>query len=70
MVATDPLSTLKVLSSRREAAAILGVSERQLDQWIADGAITPTRFGRLVKVHRDELLRVAREGIPAAGGTR
>jgi excisionase family DNA binding protein len=55
--------TPKILSSRREAAVYLGVSDRQLDQWIADGKIIPTRLGRLVKVHRDELERVAREGI-------
>lgn len=53
----------KVLNTRRESAEFLGVSERQLDQWIRDGKIEPKRFGRLVKVHRDELERIAREGI-------
>lgn len=62
MTTEDPV-TLPVLSTRREAAAFLGVSERQLDAWIAAGAIRATRLGRLVKVHRDELERVAREGI-------
>ncbi len=54
---------LPTLSSRRDAAAFLGVSERQLDAWISTGAIRATRLGRLVKVHRDELERIAREGI-------
>lgn len=54
---------LKTLNTRREAAEFLGVSERQLDDWIKSEAITATRFGRLVRVHRDELERVAREGI-------
>lgn len=57
------LAELKTLSSRREAAEFLGVSERQLDQWIRDERIQATRLGRLVRVHRDELERVAREGV-------
>jgi excisionase family DNA binding protein len=60
---TEAPATLQVLSTRREAAAFLGVSERQLDAWIATGAIRATRLGRLVKIHRDELERIAREGI-------
>jgi excisionase family DNA binding protein len=57
------IETLKVLNSRREAADYLGVSDRQVDKWIRSGKIVGTRLGRLVKVHRDELERVVREGI-------
>lgn len=52
-----------LLFTRDEAAKFLGVSTRQLDHWIRDGKVEPTRLGRLVKVNRDELYRVAREGI-------
>lgn len=55
---------LRTLNRRRQAAEFLGVSERQLDEWIKLGQIEPTRFGRLVRIHRDELERVAREGLP------
>lgn len=53
----------RVLNSRDQAANFLGVSVRQIDTWIKQGAIQPTRLGRLVKIHHDELQRVASEGI-------
>lgn len=57
------IAELKVLNTRRESAEFLGVSERQLDEWLKQGLIQATRLGRLVRVHRDELMRVASEGI-------
>ncbi|MEO1496630.1 MAG: helix-turn-helix domain-containing protein [Planctomycetota bacterium] len=59
----------RILYTRRDAADFLGVSERQLDTWLKRGAIQPTRLGRLVRVHRTELERVAAEGIDPAGAT-
>lgn len=55
----------RVLNSRDQAAKFLGVSVRQIDTWIKAGAIQPTRLGRLVKIHQDELHRIASEGIAA-----
>lgn len=48
--------------TRQQAADALQIGVRTLDQMIADGAIEPTRFGRRVLIHRDELNRLAREG--------
>lgn len=52
------------LLTYREAAKFLGVSERQLYQWEKAGLVKATRLGKLVKYHRDELERIAREGVP------
>lgn len=53
----------RVLFGRDDAARHLGCSVRMLDLWISQGKIATTRLGRLVRVHRDELERIAREGI-------
>jgi excisionase family DNA binding protein len=55
----------RTIFTRQQAAEFFSVSARTLDQWAADGKITPVRFGHSVRYHRDELERVAREGIPA-----
>lgn len=60
-IATAPLP--KRLLTYREAAQVLGVSERSIYAWISSGAVTPTRIGRLVRLHVDEVERIAREGV-------
>lgn len=63
-----PVSTIvpeKLLHTREEVAKILGVSVRGVDSWIRDGLLATVPLGRLVRIHRDELERVAREGIRA-----
>lgn len=62
-MSSQPIDAQRHLLFRREAAAMLGVSMRTLDQWIADGKIQPTRLGRLVKIHRNEVDRIVREGV-------
>lgn len=57
--------SLAEVFGKREAAQYLDVSERQLDRWIRGGKIAATKLGRLVRIRREELERVAREGIPA-----
>lgn len=55
---------LRDLSTTNEAANYLQVSTRQLGDWARGGHIRVTRLGkRLVRFHRNELERVAREGI-------
>ena len=48
-----------ILVSRKDGAAILGVSIRTLDYAIARGLIRPRRIGRRVMLPRTELLRFA-----------
>lgn len=47
--------------SMREAAAALGICERSVWQAIKDGKLKAARFGRSVRIHRDELERFVRE---------
>ena len=40
-----PLVVLtKLAYPRKEAAALLSISPRKLDEWVADGLITPSRL--------------------------
>lgn len=57
----------RALYDRQQAAEFFSISTRTLDQWEREGLIKATRFGRLVRYHRDELERVASEGLPEAG---
>jgi excisionase family DNA binding protein len=46
-----------------DAARDLAVSERHVRQLIAAGRITVVRIGAAVRIRRDELDRLAREGV-------
>lgn len=52
------------LLTSREAAKFLRVSQAQLARWDRAGLVKATRLGRLVKYHREELERIARDGFP------
>lgn len=52
----------KLLLTREECAKLLGCSVRFVDSSIKAGSLHPTRLGRLVRLHRDEVERFAREG--------
>jgi excisionase family DNA binding protein len=52
-----------ILYATKEASKFLGVSDRQLYQWEKAGLVKAIRLGRLVKYRRDELERIAREGV-------
>ena len=43
------------MMSRREAAAYLRVSQRKLDQMIADGELARAKFGSSVRIDRADL---------------
>ncbi len=53
----------KPLLTRRETADLLGVSEKTLFNWEKAGSIKSTRLGRLVRFTREEINRIAKEGI-------
>lgn len=55
-----------LLLTRKQAASILGVSTRSIDHLIRDQRIAVVRLGGRTMVHRNELERIAREGIPDA----
>lgn len=52
-----------ILYATKEASKFLGVSDRQLYQWEKAGLVKAIRLGRLVKYHREELERIAKEGV-------
>lgn len=58
MLATDQ----RLLYTRAEAAKLLGLSIRTLDNFVAQGFLKPTRAGRLVRFTPSELERFAIEG--------
>jgi excisionase family DNA binding protein len=41
-----------------EAAEILRLSRRTLENWIRQGKLTPIRFGRNVRIERSEVERL------------
>jgi excisionase family DNA binding protein len=52
--------------TRREAAAILGVSTQTIDRYRDDGALTSRKIGRLVRLPRTEVLALLTEEAAAA----
>ncbi|TWT86679.1 Helix-turn-helix domain protein [Pseudobythopirellula maris] len=53
----------KLAFSIREAAHLLSLGERTVADAVASGAIASTKIGRLRRINRAELERIAREGI-------
>jgi excisionase family DNA binding protein len=54
--------TCPVLLTKREAAAVLRISERTLDRLTAPrGPIPPVRLGKLVRYRREALEQIATE---------
>lgn len=57
----------RLLVSRREAAVLLGLSVRTLDNLVLRGELRVRRIGRRVLVERRELERFARRDHRTAG---
>lgn len=53
----------KLLYTRKEAAEALSISTSTLDVLIGEGRIRFRRIGRLVRIPRQELLRLTREDV-------
>jgi excisionase family DNA binding protein len=47
-----------------EAAALLGISKHTLIRDIRRGQVKTTRYGKRVLIPREELMRIAVEGMP------
>lgn len=56
----------KLLYPKKESAEILGVSVHTINRDVHLGRIAVKRYGRRVLIPRDEILRIAKEGMPAA----
>jgi excisionase family DNA binding protein len=50
--------------SKRQFGEPLGVSERTVEHWVDKDLIRHYRVGRQVRIPREELARVRREGVP------
>lgn len=62
-------STMRILMRRREAAEMLGVSERTLARWHRDGVLRAVRMGpRLIGYDRETLRRFAQGGAQECAG--
>jgi excisionase family DNA binding protein len=57
----------KLLYPKKETAEILGVSAHTINRDVHLGRIAVKRYGRRVLIPRDEILRIAKEGMPACG---
>ncbi|QDU56138.1 Helix-turn-helix domain protein [Aeoliella mucimassa] len=57
-------TTDKLLLRREEAAEMLGIGIRTLDAHAKLGNVRSVAIGRLVRFDREELVRVARSGLP------
>lgn len=53
----------KLLYTRKEAAMALSLSVGTIDVLIGEGRIRARRIGRLVRIPRQELLRLTREDV-------
>lgn len=68
-----PAATMPPMLLRpRDAAAVLAVSERQIDQWRRDGLLTPVRIPgiRAVRFSREQVEELARSWCQAAGASQ
>jgi excisionase family DNA binding protein len=63
--AVECLVSERLLYRVSEAAALLAVSENTLYRDIGRGLIDAKRYGSQVRIHRDELVRIASVGMPA-----
>lgn len=52
-----------LLVDSKEAARLLGVEPRTIADWRDRGLLSATKLGRLVRFHREELERAAKEGL-------
>ena len=59
---TEVNEKLKLLFSKTETAAAIGVSPRKIDYLIRDNQLHATRIGRRTLIHRREIERLARQG--------
>jgi excisionase family DNA binding protein len=59
----------KLLYSKFEAAEICGISPHTVTRDIRLGRIAAKRYGRRVLIPRDELLRIAAEGMKPEGNS-
>lgn len=68
MKPSSPLVVPELLR-KREAAVILSVSERQVDEYVRAGLLTIVRLPniRAVRLARDQVVRLAQRWIAAAG---
>lgn len=57
------------LFTRREAAEYLKISDRSIDTYIKAGRLKCSRVGRQVRITREELERVAREGVSSCAAS-
>ncbi|MGH9771041.1 MAG: helix-turn-helix domain-containing protein [Candidatus Acidiferrales bacterium] len=53
----------KLLYPKEEAASILGISRHTISRDVILGRIAAKRYGRRVLIPRDEILRIASEGM-------
>jgi excisionase family DNA binding protein len=53
----------RLLYTRKEAAQLLSMSVGNVDLLIASGQIRARRMGRLVRIPRQELMRLTREDV-------
>ena len=49
--------------SRREAAALLGISEGMMIKLVRLGQVAAIRIGKCVRIPRTEINRILREGV-------
>ena len=54
---------VKQALSRREAAALLGVSEGMMIKLVRLGRVGAIRIGKCVRIPRTEINRILREGV-------
>ena len=57
------IEEVPLLTSRRAAGQLLGISVRSIDSLIAAGRLTGIPLGSRVMVERSEIVRIAAEGI-------
>ncbi|MBN2320897.1 MAG: helix-turn-helix domain-containing protein [Acidobacteria bacterium] len=53
-----------------EVAELVGVTTRTVRRWIRSGQMPAVRFGGLLRIRREDLVRICREGIGRKAGAR
>lgn len=69
-VVRDLYQDLPALTTTKEAADVLGMSLSFVKKEVARGVLSSQKFGRSVRIRREDLIRYATEPIRHRGGSR
>ena len=62
----EQLTTLEGLATLDEAAQFFGCTVAGVRRWIGQGRLPKVKLGRLTRIRRSDLMKIAATGLPPA----